>query len=882
MKLIKPALGTAITLFLLLLALSNPSAAEGTSNAAPSEAHSVSLLQVGESTTPARRAILRYDPSYISTLRVPPPPELAFQQQGLMAAQATIIVNFLPTGVVDGDNCLTWPAQPKTAFNYAANLWASQLQSPVPITIDACWANNLPSGVLGHGGANNFIRNFPGAPVINTWYAVPAANALHGSDLDPAQADMYSAYSSTFNWYFGTDGNTPPSQVDFVSVVLHEITHGLGFLGSMQVVSGGQGSWGLGTPYPIIYDRFTENGSGQKLLDTTLFPNPSAVLATQLTSNDIYFNGINANTGNGGARVPLYAPASWRPGSSYAHLAESYNNTPNALMTYSLPSGESIHSPGPVTLGLLKDTGWTLQQTSNNYTVTLAKAGTGNGTISGGGNYAAGATVTLTVIPAPGSTFAGWSPSPCAASFTMPTSNLTCTATFNLSQSALPDLVVTSVTGPSSAVVGSDIIVTATIKNQGTATASAGLMWQVSFWLGSTSNSGLGCYTSLNLAPGASTTCSGTLTIQPTVAPGIYNLRAFADPTDAIPESNEINNWLTAANTITITGGGPTYTLTVAKTGNGTVSGSGNYAAGATVTLTATPDANSTFAGWNPPPCAPSFPMPASNLTCTATFNAGPPSTTSRLINISTRDWVGTGDNVMIAGFVIGGSSPKQVLIVATGPSMASAGVPNVLLDPTLTLYSGQTVIASNDNWLNSPTVAAIQATGLAPSNPSESAILITLNPGPYTAIVRGVSNTTGNALVAVFERNNPSAPLINISTRGRTETGDNVMIAGFIIDGSSPKQVLVRAFGPTLTTAGVPGALADPTLTLYSGQNVLASNNNWQDSQAAAIQATGLAPANPSESAILITLPPGPYTAIVRGFNNTVGNTLVAVDEPY
>ncbi|MCB1826613.1 MAG: hypothetical protein KDJ54_19345 [Candidatus Competibacteraceae bacterium] len=691
MKLTKLALGATITSLLLLLALSNSAAAEGTSDTASPEARSVPLLQVGESMTPERRAILRYDPSYISSLRVPPPPELALQQQRLMAAQATITVNFLPASVVDGDNCLIWPEQPKAAFSYAANLWASQLQSPVPITIDACWANNLPAGVLGHGGPNNFVRNFTGAPVINTWYSVPAANALHGSDLDPVQADMYSAYSSTFNWYFGTDGNTPPTQVDFASVVLHEITHGLGFLGSMQI-SGGLGSWGGGTGFPIIYDRFTEDGSGQKLLDTTLFPNFSVVLATQLISNDIYFNGTYANAGNGGARVPLYAPAIWSPGSSYAHLAENYNNTPNALMTYSLPSGESIHSPGPVTLGLLKDVGWTLQQASDNYTLTLAKAGTGNGTVSGGGSYPAGATVNLT----------------------------------------------------------------------------------------------------------------------------------------------------------------------------------------------ATPDANSTFAGWSPSPCAPSFPMPASNLSCIATFNAGSPSATSRLVNIATRDWVGTGDNVMIAGFIIGGSSPKQVLIEATGPSMTSAGVPNVLRDPTLTLYSGQTVIASNDNWQNSPTAAAIQATGLAPSNPSESAILITLNPGPYTAIVRGVSDTTGNALVAVFELSNPSAPLINISTRGRTETGDNVMIAGFVIGGSSPQQVLVRAFGPTLTTAGVPGALADPTLTLYSGQTVLASNDNWQDSQAAAIQATGLAPSNPSESAILITLPPGPYTAIVRGFNNSVGNTLVAVDEPY
>ncbi|MDS4025679.1 MAG: hypothetical protein RKO25_01605, partial [Candidatus Contendobacter sp.] len=361
----KPTFNLAAIVSLLLFPpLIGLAAAEGVPDATTLEGRSVSPLQTGESMAPTQRAILRFDPTHISTLRVPEPKELALQQQGLMAVQATITVNFLPAGVVDGDNCTTWPGPPKAAFIYAANLWASQLQSSVPITIDACWANNLPSGVLGHGGANNFFRNFSGAPVADTWYSVPAANALHGSDLDPAQSDIYSAYSSTFSWYFGTDGNTPPSQVDFVSVVLHEITHGLGFLGSMQV-SGSQGSWGFGTGSPIIYDRFTENGSGQKLLDTTLFSNPSAVLATQLTSGDIYFNGANANAGNGGARVPLYAPVTWQSGSSYSHLAESYNNTPNALMTYSLPNGESIHNPGPVTLGLLKDVGWTLQSANS-------------------------------------------------------------------------------------------------------------------------------------------------------------------------------------------------------------------------------------------------------------------------------------------------------------------------------------------------------------------------------------------------------------------------------------------------------------------------------------------------------------------------------------
>jgi len=623
--------GIVITsLLLLLLLLSNPGVAEETNDAVILGVRPVPLLQVDESRAPLQPIILRHDPSYISTLHVPPPRELALQQQGLMAVQATISINYLPAGPGQwGDICVTWPDQPKAAFTYAANLWASQLQSSVPITIDACWANNLPAGILGHSGAKNYFRNFSGAPVANTWYAVSLANALHGSDLDPGQSDMYIGYSNSFNWYFGTDA-TPPSQVDFVSVVLHEITHSLGFSGSMQI-SEGQGSWGLGTPYPDIYDRFTENGSGQKLIDTALFPNPSAVLATQLTSNDIYFNGANANAGNGGARVPLYAPATWSPGSSYAHLAESYNNTPNALMTYALPNGESIHNPGPVTLGLLKDIGWALQQASNNYTLTLAKAGTGDGTVSGGGAYAAGATVNLIATPDANSTFSGWSPSPCAASFTMPANNLTCTATFNRSPSAQPDLVITSVTSPGSGVAGGQITGALTVKNQGT--QAAGSFW-VGFYLSSDStitssdiNTGWGCTIS-SLAAGAPWECGGTVGIPASVSPGTYYLGGYADPGNTVSESSETNNGGAATNPITITGSSSTYTLTLAKTGtgNGTVSGGGNYAAGATVTLTATANAGSTFAGWSPSPCAASFSMPANNLTCTATFNAINPS----------------------------------------------------------------------------------------------------------------------------------------------------------------------------------------------------------------------------------------------------------------
>jgi subtilisin family serine protease len=280
------------------------------------------------------------------------------------------------------------------------------------------------------------------------------------------------------------------------------------------------------------------------------------------------------------------------------------------------------------------------------------------------------------------------------------------------------------------------------------------------------------------------------------------------------------------------------------------------------------------------------------------------PFSSARLVNISTRGRVETGDNVMIGGFIIAGDSPKIVLVRAVGPSLTGFGVPGALANPTLQLFAGQTPIAENNDWQVSlplcqqsghtcGTPADIAATGLAPSQLAESALLITLAPGPYTAIVRGVGGTTGVGLVEVFGVDaNSAARLVNLSTRGRVETGDNVMIGGFIIGGNSPKTLLVRAVGPSLAAFGVPGVLADPVLRLFAGQTPIAENDDWQVTfplcqqsghtcgGASAIASTGLAPNHPLEAAILITLPPGPYTVIVSGFAGTTGVGLVEVFE--
>jgi len=249
----------------------------------------------------------------------------------------------------------------QAAFQRAVDIWSSILISPVPIHVTANWTA-LGPGILGSAGASSVYRDFPNAPQAGTWYAVALAEKLAGAELNGASsADINANFSSAIpNWYFGTDGNPPAGQFDLVTIVLHELGHGLTFAGSMTVTSG-QGSWGL-SGFPMIYDRFAENGAGQSLTNTSLFPNPSTTLATQLQSNSVFFNGPHAVTGNGGTRPPLYAPASWIQGSSYSHLDEATYpaGNPNSLMTPEFGMAEAIHNPGPVALGMFQDMGWSI------------------------------------------------------------------------------------------------------------------------------------------------------------------------------------------------------------------------------------------------------------------------------------------------------------------------------------------------------------------------------------------------------------------------------------------------------------------------------------------------------------------------------------------
>jgi N-acetylneuraminic acid mutarotase len=275
----------------------------------------------------------------------------------------------------------------------------------------------------------------------------------------------------------------------------------------------------------------------------------------------------------------------------------------------------------------------------------------------------------------------------------------------------------------------------------------------------------------------------------------------------------------------------------------------------------------------------------------------GPP---ARLGNVSTRAFVETGDNVTIGGFIVQGTQPKRVIIRAIGPELTQYGVPDPLANPTLELHDGTGgLIASNNNWrttiiggiITANQVQDIRNSGYAPGDELESAIIADLAPGNYTAIMRGVNNMTGVGLVEVYDLSPDTDSILgNISTRAFVQTGDNVMIGGFIVQGTRTKRVIIRAIGPELAGPpyNVPNTLANPTLELHDGtRRLIASNDDWHDTiiggiitsdQVADIRNSGHAPTDGRESVIIADLPAGNYTAIVRGVNNTTGVALVEV----
>lgn len=325
-----------------------------------------------------------------SFTRIAPPPSyysrMSALDAGANAAGANIIVNY--SG---------FSAQARTAFQFAVDIWASSLSSAVTIEVDAFWTP-LGAGILGSAGPTYTIRDWVGCgappPVAGTWYHFALANAIAGNDIDtcvglPAgTADITANFNSAFGmWYFGTDGNPPAGQWDFVTVVLHELCHGLGFSGfadpfTPTMLSGG---------FPSIYSTFAQNGAGTKLTSLS-----GASLSNALLGN-AFFAGPATVAANGGSRPPLYAPNPWQQGSSFSHFDEATFSpgTNGSLMTPQLNSAEAAHNPGTMVLGLFSDIGWTAAPPADPIVVDL----TGNGgdgplNINKGDNLTLNATIT--------------------------------------------------------------------------------------------------------------------------------------------------------------------------------------------------------------------------------------------------------------------------------------------------------------------------------------------------------------------------------------------------------------------------------------------------------------------------------------------------------
>lgn len=326
----------------------------------------------------------------------------------------------------------------------------------------------------------------------------------------------------------------------------------------------------------------------------------------------------------------------------------------------------------------------------------------------------------------------------------------------------------------------------------------------------------------------------------------------------------------------------PTPTATPSPTATPTVTPTATPSPTATPTPTVTPTATPTPT-FTPRPTPTPRPhhTPRPPFTPTPTPTAAPgisPGITKTLVNVSTRVKVENGDSVLIGGFIVTGDRTKNVALRAIGPSLTAAGITGALSDPELELYNAAgELIEMNDNWTSLPPKTVPE--GLAPADQSESLIATSLEPGAYTAVLRGANGATGVGLFELYDIDAQNSRISNISTRGLVETGDGAMIAGFIIGGEAPTQVVVRALGPSLADAGVVGSLLDPTLELRDSEGSLVfSNDNWRSDQEAQIVASGLQPTKNNEAVIIATLAPGNYTATVRGAGGTTGVALVEV----
>lgn len=305
----------------------------------------VTAADDGPISIPGPEVIIRAIPNPGAGFFIPPPsPDMRLSPN----APETATINVTYNG---------FPAQAQTAFQHAVDIWAGLLDSSVTINITATWTS-LGANVLGSARSDTLYGNFSGAPALNTWFPNALADKRACGNVGGGAYDIVANFNSTFpDWYFGTDGFVPSNQWDFVTVVLHEIGHGLGFAGSFTTVSGGVGRWDSASNpgIPAIYTRFVRDGVGAMI---TSYTSPSAALATTLQggTSGVFWTGRFGTAGNSGVQPTLYSPAAWQQGSSFSHFDQSTYAT--ELMKPALPNGVSIHNPGTRTLGVLRDVGW--------------------------------------------------------------------------------------------------------------------------------------------------------------------------------------------------------------------------------------------------------------------------------------------------------------------------------------------------------------------------------------------------------------------------------------------------------------------------------------------------------------------------------------------
>lgn len=280
---------------------------------------------------------------------VPPPPEFLNRLKSATEKKSEIIVKYslLPEPAIQ-------------AFDYAVSIWEHVVQSPIPIRIQANWRTR-DANILGSCGPEDY-KTFEGAPRDNLYYPIALVEKLTKTEITgPGVPDMTATFNKDVKWYFGTDGNTPDSLYDFVSVVLHEIGHGLGITGFFFETSGGTGAYGYNEfGDAAVFDNLVIRGNGNQLLDSLVYPNQSSELIDAFTSGDLFANSPVAIADAGPYKPKLYAPAEWNDGSSIYHLNDaSYpNGNVNSLMTHAVGKGEAVHDPGPITKGLIADIGW--------------------------------------------------------------------------------------------------------------------------------------------------------------------------------------------------------------------------------------------------------------------------------------------------------------------------------------------------------------------------------------------------------------------------------------------------------------------------------------------------------------------------------------------